>query len=47
MLKNKFFSKDLIANLNKVVQQQLNLPNLSRDTKQNIVDSLVKNMKIV
>ena len=47
MLKNKFFSKDLIANLNKVVQQQLNVPNLSRDTKQDIVNTLVKNMKTV
>jgi hypothetical protein len=47
MLKNKFFSKDLIANLNKIVQQQLNVPNLSRDAKQDIVNSLVKNMKTV
>ena len=47
MLKNKFFSKDLIASLNKVVQQQINVPNLSRDAKQDIVNTLVKNMKTV
>lgn len=47
MLKNKFFSKDLIANLNKVVQQQINVPNLSRDAKQEVVNTLVKNMKTV
>jgi len=46
-LQNHFFSKDIISNLNKLILIQLAQPNLNRETKQQIINLLVKNMKQV
>ena len=42
-----FFSKDNISNLNKILLQQTNKQNVSRDDKQKIINILIKNMKII
>ena len=44
---NNFFSKETISDLNKLLLQQSSLQNLSRDNKQEIINILVKNMKLV
>jgi hypothetical protein len=44
-LQNHFFSKDIISNLNKLILNQLAQPNMNRETKQIIINLLVKNMK--
>ena len=46
-LQNMFFSKDIITNLHKIVQQQTNTSSASKEDKQEIVNILVKNMKTV
>ena len=46
-LQNMFFSKDIITNLHKIVQQQTNTTAASKEDKQEIVNILVKNMKTV
>jgi hypothetical protein len=43
----KFFSKDNISGLNKILLQQTNNQNISRDAKQEIINILIKNMKII
>lgn len=43
----KFFSKENISGLNKILQQQTNNQNLGRDAKQELITLLVKNMKII
>ena len=42
-----FFGKETISGLNKVLLQQPTLKNLSRDSKQELINILIKNMKIV
>jgi hypothetical protein len=44
---NMFFSKDTISSLNKLLLQQTNVQNLSRDGKQELINVLIKNMKMV
>ena len=46
-LQNIFFSKDTIATCNKSLLAQGNLNDVSRDNKQEIINLLVKNMKMV
>ena len=46
-LQNMFFGKDTITNLNKVLQQQTNMESANKDMKQDLVNTLVKNMKTV
>ena len=46
-LQNTFFSKEVITNLNKIVQQQTNTTSSSKEEKQEVVDTLIKNMKTV
>lgn len=46
-LQNLFFSKDCISNLNKILLQQNNLNNLNRDGKQEVINILIKNMKMI
>ena len=46
-IQNMFFSKDIITNLNKIVQQQTNSINSTKEEKQELVNTLVKNMKTV
>jgi len=42
-----FFSKDNISSLNKLLLQQSNYQNLTREGKQELIDILIKNMKII
>ena len=42
-----FFAKETISGLNKIVLQDSTLQNLSREGKQEVINSLVKNMKNV
>ena len=42
-----FFSKETISGLNKILLQQSNYQNLSREGKQEIINVLVKNMKSI
>jgi len=44
-IQNIFFSKDNISNINKIVIEETKLLNASRETKQEIVNILIKNMK--
>ena len=46
-LQNMFFSKDTIAGLNKIIVQQSNYQNLSREGKEKLINILIKNMKTV
>jgi len=46
-IQNIFFAKDTISELNKVILQNQILQNLPRESKQEIIDILIKNMKIV
>jgi hypothetical protein len=46
-LQNMFFGKDTITNLNKILQQQTNMESANKDMKQELVNTLVKNMKTV
>ena len=46
-LQTLFFSKDCISGLNKFLLQQLNLENLNREGKQEVINILVKNMKTI
>jgi hypothetical protein len=46
-LQNLFFSKECIASLNKILLQQNNLNNLNRDGKQDVINILIKNMKMI
>ena len=46
-LQNIFFSKDTIATCNKSLLSQGNLNNISRESKQEVINLLVKNMKMV
>ena len=46
-LQNIFFSKDTIATCNKSLLTQSNLNDISRENKQEIINLLVKNMKMV
>ena len=46
-IQNIFFSKDTIAMCNKSLLSQGNLNNVSRENKQEIINLLVKNMKMV
>lgn len=43
----KFFAKENISNLNKILLQQTNKQNIPRELKQEIINVLIKNMKIV
>ena len=43
----KFFSKDNISGLNKILLQQTDNQNISRENKQELISILVKNMKII
>lgn len=42
-----FFSKETIAELNKIILHQLGLNNITRDAKQEIINVLIKNMKTI
>jgi hypothetical protein len=42
-----FFSKDTISDLNKNTLHQLGLNNLSRDVKQELINIIIKNMKMI
>jgi len=46
-IQNIFFAKDTISELNKVILQNQILQNLPRESKQEIIDILIKNMKLV
>jgi len=46
-LQSEFFSKKTIAGLNKVILQQSNYQNLTREGKEKLINILIKNMKIV
>ena len=46
-IQNIFFAKDTISELNKTILQNQILQNLPRESKQEIIDILIKNMKIV
>ena len=46
-IQNIFFSKDTIAGINKIIIQESNLQNISREGKQEVIGLLVKNMKTV
>ncbi len=46
-IQNIFFSKDIISGLYKGLVQNLNLQNLERDAKQDVINILVKNMKSI
>ena len=46
-IQNIFFSKDTIATCNKSLLSQGNLNNISREIKQEVINLLVKNMKMV
>jgi hypothetical protein len=46
-IQNIFFAKDTISELNKVILQNQILQSLPRESKQEIIDILIKNMKIV
>jgi hypothetical protein len=46
-IQDMFFSKDMIAGLNKSLIQQANLQNLNRESKQEVINILVKNMKTI
>jgi hypothetical protein len=46
-IQNIFFAKDTISELNKTILQNQILQNLPRESKQEIIDILIKNMKTV
>lgn len=46
-IQNLFFSKDTISAFNKIIIHDQSLQNLSRSGKQEIIDLLIKNMKII
>ena len=46
-IRSEFFSKPTISSINKLLIQQLNLTNISKDIKKNIIDTLINNMKHV
>jgi len=46
-LNSIFFSKNLISSLNKILLKECNLYNINRDGKQEIINILIKNMKLV
>jgi hypothetical protein len=46
-IQNLFFSKDTISAFNKIIIHDQSLQNLSRGGKQEIIDLLIKNMKII
>ena len=46
-IQNLFFAKDTISELNKTILQNQILQNLPRESKQEIIDILIRNMKIV
>jgi hypothetical protein len=46
-IQNMFFGKETISNLNKILLQQPKLQNLTRENKQELVNILIKNMKMV
>ena len=46
-LQNMFFGKETITDLNKILQQQTKTETVSKDMKQELVNILIKNMKIV
>ena len=46
-IQKMFFSKENISNLNKILLEQTNKQNISRDSKQEIINLLIKNMKII
>ena len=43
----KFFSKDNISGLNKILLQQTNNQNVTREVKQELISVLIKNMKTI
>jgi hypothetical protein len=42
-----FFSKNNISGLNKILLQQTNNQNIPRESKQEIINMLIKNMKVI
>jgi hypothetical protein len=46
-VQNMFFGKETITGLHKILLQQTNMENASKDMKQEMVNTLVKNMKTV
>ena len=44
---NIFFSKNIISSLNKILLKECNLYNINREGKQEIINILIKNMKLV
>ena len=46
-IQTMFFSKENISNLNKILLQQTNKQNIPRELKQEIINILIKNMKII
>jgi hypothetical protein len=46
-LNSIFFSKNIISSLNKILLKECNLYNINREGKQEIVNILIKNMKLV
>jgi len=46
-LQNEFFSKKTISGLNKIILQQSNFQNISREGKEKLINILIKNMKVV
>jgi hypothetical protein len=46
-IQSNFFSKDNISGLNKILLQQTNNQNISREGKQELINILIKNMKII
>ena len=46
-VQNMFFGKETITGLHKILLQQTNMENASKDMKQELVNTLVKNMKTV
>ena len=46
-LQSSFFSKEVVSTLNKLLVNECNLHNISREGKQEVVNILIKNMKNV